>query len=315
MESRPVYPSVPGLTHAWAEVNDVRLHYVRGGTNADAPLVLLHGFPQSWLMWRYVLPALTARHLVIAPDLRGYGASAKPGGAARYDKGTMAADVAALLRHLGLRRPVLIGHDRGARVARRYALDFPDDLAGVALLDILPAEYIYDRLSAAEVARSYWHWVFHLVPDLPERLIAGNAEAYLAALFGRSPGVIERLRADGAWDAYSQAFRSEGALAAMLRDYRATYAEDVPRYRAERAAGVKVRAPVFLLWGERGNLAGRPVVDIWREVAQSVSGRELRDCGHYVAEEQPEVVAAELLRFAAACHAAPDAEPSRQAPE
>jgi len=315
MESRDVHPSVPGVAHAWVEVNDVRLHYVRAGTNTDAPLVLLHGFPQSWLMWRYVLPALAAQHLVIAPDLRGYGASGKPGGTARYDKGTMAADVAALIRHLGLRRPVLIGHDRGARVARRYALDFPDDLAGVALLDILPAEYVYDRLSAAEVARSYWHWVFHLVPDLPERLIAGNEEAYLAALFGRAPGMIERLRADGAWEVYSQAFRAEGALAAMLRDYRATYGDDVPRYRAERAAGVKVRAPVYLLWGERGNLAGRPVVEIWREVAHDVSGRELRDCGHYVAEEQPEAVAAELLRFAAACLTAPDAEPSREAPE
>ncbi len=314
--SRSVHPNGSGVTHAWVEVSDVRLHYVRAGTNADAPLVLLHGFPQSWLMWRHVLPALAARHLVIAPDLRGYGASGKPGGAARYDKGTMAADVAALIRHLGLRRPVLIGHDRGARVARRYALDYPDDLAGVALLDILPAEYVYDRLSAAEIARSYWHWVFHIVPDLPERLIAGNEEAYLAALFGRAPGVIERLRADGAWDVYSQAFRSEGALAAMLRDYRATYADDVPRYRAERAAGVKVRVPVFLLWGERGNLAGRPVVDIWREVAQSVTGRALRDCGHYVAEEQPEAVATELLRFAAACYAAaPDEKSARQAPE
>lgn len=302
MESRPVHPNMPSPTHAWADVNDVRLHYVQGGINADAPLVLLHGFPQSWLMWRHVLPALTAHHLVIAPDLRGYGASAKPGGAARYDKGTMAADIAALVRRLGLRRPVLIGHDRGARVARRYALDFPDDLAGIALLDILPEEYVYDRLSAAEIARSYWHWVFHLVPDLPERLIAGNEEAYLAALFGRAPGVTERLRADGVWDAYYQAFRSEGALAAMLRDYRATYADDVPRYRAERAARVPVRAPVFLLWGERGNLAGRPVIDIWREVARDVAGRELRDCGHYLPEEQPETVAAELLRFAAACH-------------
>jgi haloacetate dehalogenase len=146
----------PGLTHARAEFGKVWLHYVRGGDNEAAPLVLLHGFPQSWLMWRHILPDLMARHHIIAVDLRGYGDSAKPAGEEGYDKGTMAADIHALLDHLGIVRPVIIGHDRGARVTRRYALDYPDAVRGVALLDILPVEYIYDRLTAAEAAVRYW---------------------------------------------------------------------------------------------------------------------------------------------------------------
>jgi pimeloyl-ACP methyl ester carboxylesterase len=291
----------PGLTHARAEVSDIWLHYVRGGADDAPPLVLLHGFPQSWLMWRLVLPALLARHHVVAVDLRGYGDSAKPAGEGGYDKGTMAADIRALVEHLDLARPVLIGHDRGARVARRYALDHPGDLAGVALLDILPAEYVYDRLVADELARNYWHWAFHLVPELPEQLIAGREELYLERFFARSPELLARLRADGAWGEYRRAFRQPGAVAAALNDYRATYAVDVPRYRAERAAGRRIALPVLALWGDRGNLGGQPVLDIWREVADDVRGAAIADCGHYLPEEQPDSVAEHLLRFAGEC--------------
>lgn len=290
--------------HYRVSVNGVTLHYVASGP-LDAPAVmLLHGFPQSWLIWRGVMPALAQRYRTIAVDLRGYGESDKPPGSEGYDKRTMAADIHALMERLGLQRTLLIGHDRGARVARRYALDYPDPLAGAALLDILPLEWVYDRLSAAEVAQRYWHWVFHLVPELPERLIAGHEGDYLAALFGRTPGFVERLHASGAWDEYLRAFRQPGAVAAALNDYRATYAVDLPRYRQERAQGRQVRVPVLLLWGERGNLGGRPVLDAWREVARDVRGIELAGCGHYLPEEQPETVARHLLAFADECFAA-----------
>lgn len=288
-----------GRNHHRAAVNGVTLHYIENGP-LDAPaLILLHGFPQSWLIWRAVMPALDQRYHTIAVDLRGYGESDKPPGIEGYDKRTMAADIHALVEQLGLQRPLLlIGHDRGARVARRYALDYPDELAGAALLDILPVEWVYDRLSAAEVAQRYWHWVFHLVPELPERLIAGREDDYLAALFGRTPGFLQWLHADGAWNEYLRAFRQPGAVAAALNDYRATYAVDVPRYREERAQGRRVRVPLLLLWGERGNLGGRPVLDAWCEVADDVRGIELEGCGHYLPEEQPETVAAHLLAFA-----------------
>ena len=286
-----------GLHHARAEVNGIWLHYVQGGDPGADPLVLLHGFPQSWLIWRLVLPALIARYRVVAVDLRGYGDSGKPPPDAGYDQRTLASDIRALARHLGLGRMLLIGHDRGGRVARRYALDYPGDLAGVALLDILPAEYVYDHLTA-ELARRMWHWLFHLVPDLPERLIAGREETYLEGFFARSPELLARLRADGAWLEYRRCFRQPGAVAAALADYRATYHVDVPRYRAERAEGRKLDVPALLLWGDRGNLVGQPVLDIWREVARDVRGHAIAGCGHYLPEEQPEAVARHLLDFA-----------------
>src|SRR5437899_2186344 len=181
-------PEPPDVTHGDATVNGVRLHYVESGAVGARALVLLHGFPQSWLIWRLVMPLLAARYHVVAVDLRGYGDSEKPEGQAGYDKRTMATDIYALAQTLGVARPLLIGHDRGARVARRYALDYPDALAGAALLDILPVEWVYDSLPPGYLAQKYWHWIFHLVPDLPEQLIAGREEAYLAAVFGRTPG-------------------------------------------------------------------------------------------------------------------------------
>ncbi len=293
------------VSHDDADVNGIRVHYVSGAANDAETLVLLHGFPQSWVMWRRVWAALAERHRVIAVDLRGYGDSAKPPGIAGYDKGTMAADIHALVRHLGLERFVLIGHDRGGRVARRYALDYPGDLAGVALLDILPVEYVYDHYTAAEIAQRYWHWVFHLVPELPEQLIAGHEGAYLERFFMRTPGLLDGMRADGAWEAYRDAFLQPGAVAAALNDYRAIYAVDVPRYRAERAAGKRITVPTLLLWGENGNLASRPVLDVWRAVADDVDGFAIPNCGHYLPEEQPAIVQEHLLAFARARFDAP----------
>ncbi len=290
-----------GLTHARAGVNDIWLHYVQGGAEGGGPLVLLHGFPQTWLMWRFVLPALMRRHRVVAVDLRGYGDSAKPAGEGGYDKGRMAADIRELVGQLGLERPLLVGHDRGGRVARRYALDYPDEVAGVALLDILPAEWVYDRLPAAEAAERYWHWIFHLEPEWPERAIAGHEEAYLERFFARSPALLAQLHADGTWKEYRRCFLQPGAVAAALNDYRATFRVDVPRLRADRAVGRRLTPPCLVLWGDRGNLGDQPVLDIWREVAVDVRGAAIRDCGHYLPEEQPEAVAGHLLRFAGEC--------------
>jgi len=293
---------ISGVTHHEATVNGVRLHYVLAGEGTGEPLVLLHGFPQSWVMWRLVLPALAERHPVIAVDLRGYGDSEKPAGVAGHDQGTKAADVHALIHHLGLGRVVLIGHDRGGRVARRYALDYLEDLAGAAFLDILPSEHIYDELTAGEAARRYWHWIFQLVPELPEQLIAGREDAYLEQFLGRMPELLDQMRSDGAYREYRRAFLQPGAVEAALSDYRATYEVDVPRYRAERAAGARVMVPVALLWGDQGNLADHPVLDIWSQVATDIRRAvEIEACGHYLPEEQPEIVTEHLLRFAGEC--------------
>jgi haloacetate dehalogenase len=284
-----------------ATVNGISLHHVASGPPSARPIILLHGFPQSWLTWRMVMPRLALQYRVVAVDLRGYGESDKPPEEQGYDKGTMAADIRALADHLGLERPLLIGHDRGARVVRRFALDFPDALAGAAMLDILPEEWVYDHLTAGDAAEHYWHWVFQVVGDLPERLIAGHEEAYLTFLLSRPPGLLDRMRADGSFEEYRRAFLQPGAVQAALSDYRATFRIDVPRYRDERRTGLRIGVPVFLLWGSRGNLAGRAVLDIWRAVAGDVTGAEIPDCGHYLPEEQPERVSEHLLRFAEAC--------------
>lgn len=288
------------VKHDYAEVNQVKLHYVFGGTKEAPAVILLHGFPQSWLTWRYIIPELIKTHRVIAVDLRGYGDSDKPQGQERYDKGTMAADIHALMLHLEIEKALLVGHDRGARVVRRFALDYPENVAGAVLLDILPTEYLYDNLSASDAAAKYWHWIFHLVPHLPERLIEGREEIYLDFILGRAPGLPGLLRSDGAWDDYVRIWKQPGAAEAALNDYRATYTVDLPRYREENAAGRRLTVPTLLLWGERGNLAGLPVLDIWKRVATNVSGFEIKDCGHYLPEEQPSQILQHLSAFSTA---------------
>ncbi|MCM3762219.1 alpha/beta hydrolase [Alkalihalobacillus oceani] len=286
-----------GLTKQYAAVNDVRLHYVEAGKQHHQTVVLLHGFPQNWLMWRYLFPELIKRYHVIAVDLRGYGDSEKPKGINGYDKGTMARDIYELLTSMQLKKIALIGHDRGARVARRFALDYPDTVAALSLIDILPLELIYDQLSVSEAARKYWHWTFQLVPDLPEALIEGREEVYLQFLFNRSPALVAQLKKEGVWQEYLRAWKEPGGYQAALNDYRATYEVDLPKYRADRQAQRKLTQPCLLLWGDHGNLAGHPVLDYWKEVATTVSGKAIADCGHYVPEEQPEAVLQELLPF------------------
>lgn len=283
--------------HGWARVNNINLHYVEAGTNSEEPIILLHGFPQSWLTWRYVIPHLMKNHLVLAVDLRGYGDSDKPAGIKGYDKSTMASDIYELIKQLDLENVTLVGHDRGARVARRFALDYPVKVAGIGLIDILPMEYLYDELTASEAAKKYWHWTFHLVPDLPEALIQGKEETYLEFLFRRAPGLLSLLKSDGSWEEYLRVWKQPETYRAALSDYRAAHEIDLPHYRADNAAGKKVKTPTFLLWGDNGNLAGQPVLGIWRDAALYIQGEQLESCGHYVPEEQPEIVSEYILNF------------------
>ncbi len=285
------------VAHSYITVNGVELHCATTGDPTAPAVVLLHGFPEHWMMWRHVMPLLRDRFHLVAVDLRGYGASSKPAGVASYAKGIMAADIAGVIAALGLRRPLVVGHDRGARVARRLALDAPEVLRGSLLLDILPAEWIYDHLTAAQIGAKLWHWVFHLVPDLPEQLITGREDQYLARLFQRSPAFVEQLRTEGVWESYLSVVRQPEGLAAMLADYRATFAIDVPYYRGLLVSGTQITLPIRVLWGERGNLAGLPVLEVWRECASEVSGQAIPDCGHYLPEEAPMVIAQAIADF------------------
>ena len=271
-----------------------QIAYVRGG--AGPPLLLLHGYPQTKAIWSRVAGRLTRDFTVIAADLRGYGDSSKPRGGddhGRYAKRAMALDQVELMAALGFSRFHLVGHDRGARVGHRLALDHPDRLERLALLDIVPTRTMYATANRA-TATGYFHWFFLIQDyDLPERLIGGDPDRWLDHMFSRwAPN--EWMRPEDAAD-YRRCFRDPAAIHATCEDYRAAASIDLVHDEADLDR--RIAAPLLVLWGKRG-LVGRnfDVLATWRERANSVVG-EAFDCGHYLPEERPEETAAAKRRF------------------
>jgi haloacetate dehalogenase len=285
----------PPAQHA-ADVAGIHLHYVRAG--CGSPVVLLHGWPQTSYMWRHVLPLLAARHTVVAPDLRGYGRTDAP--AAGYDKRTTAGDVRALVANLGLGPVAVVGHDRGARVAHRWALDHPAEVERLAVLDVVPTREVIRRFDA-RLAHGFWHWLFHMQPDLPEALVSGREAVYLGWFFERWAWRREAVDPEAVAE-YVRAFTRPGRLRAGFEDYRATLTDDLPADEESFAAGRRLEMPVLALWGANGLVGGLPVADIWREYAHDVQADAVPDCGHFVAEERPEAVAARLMDFLASAN-------------
>ncbi|WAP53939.1 alpha/beta fold hydrolase [Streptomyces sp. S465] len=274
-------------------LDDVDLAYRTAGSGEEL-IVLLHGWPQTGLCWRKLVGPLAERYTVVVPDLRGYGASglADTG----YDKRATAADLSALVRHLGHDSAVVVGHDRGARVAHRWALDHPSEVGALALLDVLPTRVVmnsFDRMSAAAM----WHWFFHLQPELPELLLAGNVEPYLRYF-------LRRVLASGAVDEdtfrhYVAEYTDPAHLHATLEDYRAGFTTDLELDEADHARGLRLRCPLLLLWGAEGGLAQDDVLAVWREHhadPAAVSGHAVPG-GHYVPEEAPDQVLDALAGF------------------
>lgn len=281
-----------GVDSRTVVVDGLRMHVRTAGEGP--PVVLLHGWPQTGLCWRYVAPELVrAGYRVVVPDLRGYGHTDKPTGG--YDKRTMAGDVRGLLAVLGLAgEPVhVVGHDRGARVAHRWALDAPDELRTLTVLDIVPTLTMITG-GSMRTARAYWHWLFHLQPDLPELLVGPAVETYLRYLLDR--WTVQRGALADAVDDYVRAFTAPGALRAGFDDYRALD-EDVAQDQASADAGQRLALPVLALWGDGGLPAQLPVLDVWREYATDVRGGAVADCGHFVPEEQPAELVARLLEL------------------
>jgi haloacetate dehalogenase len=283
------------------EVDGVRL-FARTGGHADAPpLVLLHGFPQTHAMWHRVARRLAPHFRLVLPDLRGYGDSAKPpGGAdhAAYGKRAMAADVVALMRSLGHARFFVAGHDRGGRVAHRLALDHPQAVARLAVIDIAPTLDMYAATDMA-FARAYYHWFFLIQPaPLPERLIGADPRFYLhTKLGGWGSGGLAHLE-PRALAEYERCFARADAIHAMCEDYRASAGIDLEHDRASRERGEKIACDVLVLWGERGvvHRLFDPLA-LWRaQCAGSVSGHAM-PAGHFIPEERPAETAQVLLDF------------------
>jgi pimeloyl-ACP methyl ester carboxylesterase len=229
------------ITHHTADANGIRQHYLEAGDGP--PVVLLHGFPETNYAWRFQVPELARHYRVIAPDLRGYGETDKP--AAGYDKRTMANDLRELLRVLDVPKIALVGHDRGARVATRFAKDHPELVDRLVVMDNVPTR-IVSREFNARLAKSYWFFIFNQVPDLPEALIAGREDLWLRHLF--SDWCYNPLAISGeAFDTYVEAYRRPGALRGAMSDYRAI-GEDVEQDQAD--ADIKIACPTLALWGE-----------------------------------------------------------------
>ncbi len=266
------------------------------------PLLLLHGYPQTHVMWHRVAPYLAERFTVAAADLRGYGDSAKPASDpahATYSKRAMARDQVEVMSSLGFERFAVVGHDRGARVAHRMALDHPNRVERAAVLDICPTLAMYERTDMA-FASGYYHWFFLIQPyDLPERLIAADPDFYLESKtggFGLDPRKdVSETFDPAALEDYKRCFRDPAAIHASCEDYRAAATIDLDHDRAD--LNRKIACPLLVLWGTQG-LVGRlyDVLGLWRERAGDVTGRSI-DCGHYLAEEAPADTLAALQAF------------------
>jgi haloacetate dehalogenase len=271
------------------------VYYRQGGSGP--PVLLLHGFPQTHAAWHRVAPLLASRYTVIVPDLRGYGRSTGPAPDAAHDhysKRAMAQDVLALMRSLGFPRFFLAGHDRGARVGYRLALDVPESVAALAPIDIVPTIEMWDRMGMAGALRSY-HWAFLAQPaPMPETLIGADPRFYLHHLLRRWAGDFGAIEGAALAD-YERSFAQPATVVACCEDYRAGATVDVAHDRADRDAGRKLTCPVLAMWAIR-YLSSQSPLATWQRWADDVREVAL-DCGHFVAEEQPQACAQALAEF------------------
>ena len=287
-----------GFTLEHRQARDVTFRLRRGGKGP--PLLLLHGNPQTHAMWHRVAPVLAQRFEVICPDLVGYGFTTKPpvsADHAAYSKRAMAADLVALMRGLGHARFAVVGHDRGARVAHRMALDWPDAVQKLCLLDIVPTLHHFES-GGMDFAMGYYHWFFLAQPHpKPERMILRDVEDWFDMHTSREPKGKGFFHAQARAD-YLAALREAGTVAGICEDYRAAATIDLVHDRASRAAGDKLRCPLLALWGAKGKIATwYDALAIWRDYAAGpVEGGAVAS-GHYLAEEAPEEVLGRLATF------------------
>jgi haloacetate dehalogenase len=280
--------AIPGFDYQRVALDTgVTLNVAVGG--AGRPVVLLHGFPQTHLMWRHVAADLAADHTVICPDLRGYGASDKPAAldSGTYAKRTMAADTVALARALGHDRFAVAGHDRGALVAVRAGLDHPDAVTHLAALDVLPTLDMWEVLHGAGAAVGFHLYLMAQPPGLPEQMISASADAF----FGHFLDAWSR-------DAFPANVRAEylaasrAAVPSIVADYRASAGIDAEHDRADRAAGRRLEMPVTVVQQDWGAALGYDAAALWRAWAPDLDHR-ITSAGHFMAEEAPaEVVKA-----------------------
>jgi haloacetate dehalogenase len=288
----------PGFWAESIETSETTIHVLRKG--AGRPLLLLHGYPETHLTWHKVAPQLAEQFSVVVPDLRGYGASGKPQGGKRHENYSfraMAMDQVDVMRHYGHERFLVAAHDRGARVAHRLCLDHPASVEKVCLMDIAPTLTMY-RGTNQEFATKYMWWFFLIQPfPLPEHMIGLDPEFYLQQIFGglnKTPGAIT----SDEMAEYRRAFSNPAAIHASCEDFRASADIDLEMDQSDEEAGRKIECPLHVLWGGKGTVGALwDILAIWRDkCAAPVTGRAL-DCGHFLQEESPDELLAELRQF------------------
>lgn len=283
------------FTHTQIATQEVTINLVHGGNGP--PVLLLHGYPQTHVMWRLVAPRLAEHFTVVVPDLRGYGDSSKPAGDpnhANYSKRAMAQDQLEVMTKLGFDHFAVVGHDRGGRVGHRLALDAPERVTKLAVLDIVPTYHVFKTIDQF-MATAYYHWFFLSQPyDLPERLIGGNPIYYLHKKLGGWGSGLQ-IYAPTALAEYERCFLDPATIHATCEDYRAAASIDLVHDEADRQR--KITCPLLALWGAKGRVhQAYDVLAVWRDYAADVRGRAL-EAGHFLAEECPEETVAELLAF------------------
>jgi pimeloyl-ACP methyl ester carboxylesterase len=269
------------FSHQMAEVNGVNIHFVKGG--AGEPVVLLHGFPQTWYEWHRIMPALAEHYTVIAPDLRGMGASSKP--VSGYDDRTVAEDIYQLVRQLGFQGISLVGHDVGAPVAVAYAETYPEDVRRLVVIEGAKMPEI------SQIPPQYWHMAFHAEPDIAESLIVGRERLYLSWFyrkFGYNPAAFT----EADLDEYVRWYSEVGAMRAALQYYRKGQPDAA---QTEESQKQKLAMPVLAIGGEQS--MGNSVEMMMQNFASNIRGSVIKDCGHWIAEEQPEELTNQLLNF------------------
>lgn len=284
---------IQGFESQTVTANGQLVHYARGGDGP--PLLLLHGFPQTHAMWHAVAPALAAQFTVIAPDLRGYGQSGKPQGTENYSFRHMAADPLALMRDLGFDRFHLVGHDRGGRTAHRMALDAPDAVQSLTVMDIVPTHLLLDQLSQ-QVARAYYHWFFLAQPaPFPETMIGHDPDAFFESCL-RGWGATKLSDFDpAALDAYRDAWRDPEAIRGMCADYRAALDHDFALDAADLDR--QVTCPALVMYGADGAMGkAYDVPATWKGRLRNITAAPVPG-GHFFVDEYPQETTEALLAF------------------
>ena len=275
--------------------NKINIHYKIGGKGY--PILMLHGYPQTHIMWRKVAPILSKDYTVVCSDLRGYGDSDKPSSDVihrNYSKREMAKDQAELMELLGFKKYIVVGHDRGARVAHRMGLDYKDKIDKIVLMDIVPTNHVFETADMT-LATRYYHWFFLIQKSpFPEKLIEKDPEFYLRSkLF--MWGLNEQYMSEDVITEYLRCFSNPDTIRASCEDYRAGATIDMEDHNNDYDK--KIECPLLILWGKKGTVEELyDPIEVWKKWGKNVHGFSL-DCGHFIPEERPEETVDYIKKF------------------